>query len=700
MNWNKDGNSYTMMENGAIVQVSLPTMAKTPVVSADQLKMPATTGGGRFGGARYAFSADQQIVLLMNTHHREYHNTFYTAQVLDRTTGKVTAIGKGLKDGYLLNPELSPNGTKVAFVYDNNIYTQDVKTGAIARLTADGTDKKLNGWFDYTYSEELFCTDGISWSPDSKQVAYWQIDISKVKTLYMINNTDSNYAKLIPLPFAKPGEEMAAAKMGVVNVATKKTVWMKIAGLPSANYLTRMDWLPDGSQLIVQQLNRMQNESRLVLCNPFTGLSKVIYKENDDAWIDVKSFWNRGTAGWDWIENGKAFIWASEKDGWRHLYRIGLDGKETLLTPGSYDITGITGVDEAAGWLYFMASPDNATQRYLYRASLNGATGISRVSPASLPGTHSYTMSPNGKWAQHSFSSYQYLPASEWLSLPGNTPLTEAESIGKKLAPNPAAKTTSFFKVTTDEGIEMDGFMVKPANFDPKKKYPVIFTTYSEPFSTTVNDGAGIGGRRGGFFNVDSGYLFMAVEGRGAPAPKGRAWRKAIYRNLGWINANDQAGAAKKIIRWPFVDSTRIAVYGGSGGASTTMQLLFRYPEIYQTGLASSGVPSQFLYNNVYEERYMGLLPENKADYTRVSPVTYAKNLRGHLLIMHGTGDHNVHYQGEEVLLNELIRYNKQFMFMPYPNRTHGISEGEGTALHKTTLMANFLKQYCPPGGR
>jgi dipeptidyl-peptidase-4 len=458
-----------------------------------------------------------------------------------------------------------------------------------------------------------------------------------------------------------------------------------------------MEWTPDGSRIIVQQLNRAQNNSKLILCNPATGDSKPIYNETDEAWIDILPFWSHGGAiGWDWLDNGKAFLWASEKDGWRHLYRINLDGQETLLTKGNYDVTSINGWDEKNHLIYFGASPDNATQRYLYSASLVSTSEPIKVTPAGLPGTHSYTLSPNGRWAQHGFSSHLYGPASEWLSLPDNKPLSEP--LTARLSPTPSGARTTFFKLTTADGVTMDGWMVKPANFDSTKKYPVVFYTYSEPVGATVTDNAGTG--RTNFFNVDSGYFFISVEGRGAQTPKGRAWRKVIYKNVGWINVNDQAAAAREILKWPFIDPSRVAVYGSSGGGSTTQNLLFRFPEIYKVGLASAGVPNQLIYNTIYEERFMGVLPENRDAYLKCNPLTYAKNLQGHLLIMHGTGDHNVNYQGEEMLLNELIKYNRQFVFMPYPNRTHGITEGEGTVLHKTTMMANFLRQYCPPGGR
>jgi dipeptidyl-peptidase 4 len=697
LNWSKDGNSYVSMENGALTQTTMPSFTKVVLVKADQLAIPGNAAGSRF--QRSMLSDDQQKILLYANAKRSYHNTFSSVWIYDRVTQKLSQAGKQFGESQLLNAKFSPDGSKLAYVFDNNIYVENLSTHQIQQLTKDGSDQRRNGWFDYASSEELFCTDGLRWSPDSKHIAFWQMDLSKVKVHYMINNTDSNYSKPVGLAFPKVGEPIAEAKIGVVTIDKKKIQWVSIPGDPANYYIPRMEWLTDGSRLIMQQLNRAQNESNLLLSSADFTTAKSIYKETDEAWIDLKDFWRGGGRDWDWINNGKDFLWASEKDGWRHLYRVGLDGSEQLLTRGNFDIMSISGTDEKNGWIYFIASPDTATQRYLYRSRLDGTGNAERVTPPGLPGTHSYSISPDGKWAMHNFSGYRFQPASEWLSMPAHQPINAGESIAKKLVANPAASKISFFTVTTAEGITMDGWMVKPSNFDPSQKYPLIFTVYSEPFATTVNDVSGVG-RGGGFFNVDSGYIFISVEGRGAPSPKGRAWRKAIYKNLGWINSNDQAMAAKEIMKWPFIDTSRIAVFGGSGGGSTTMHLLFRFPEIYKVGIASAGVPNQLVYNSIYEERFMGLLPANRADYIKGSAITYARNLRGHLLILHGTGDHNVHYAGEEMLLNELIKYNRQFVFMPYPNRTHGISEGEGTGAHRSTLSASFLRQYCPPGGR
>jgi dipeptidyl-peptidase-4 len=247
----------------------------------------------------------------------------------------------------------------------------------------------------------------------------------------------------------------------------------------------------------------------------------------------------------------------------------------------------------------------------------------------------------------------------------------------------------------------MDGWKIMPADFDSTKKYPVVFYVYTEPGAVTVEDSYGSAGTflYAGDMSED-GYIQISLDGRGTPAPKGAEWRKCIYKKVGILNIHDQAMAAKKIMQWRYVDTSRIAVWGWSGGGSTTLNLMFQYPEIYKTGVAIAPVAYRLTYDNIYEERYMGLPQENKDDYIKASAITYAKGLKGNLLLIHGTGDDNVHYQNSEMLINELVRYNKQFQFMSYPNRTHSINEGKGTSLHLVTLFTNYIKKYCPGGGR
>ncbi|WP_308990667.1 DPP IV N-terminal domain-containing protein [Mariniflexile litorale] len=703
--WSNDGKSYYSIQSEGIVQYTLPNNEAKVLISKEQLT--PKNGNTPLEVNYFKFSNDEQKVLLFTNTKRVWRiNTKGDYWVLNLATGALQQIGKTLPESSLMFAKISPNGKLAAYVSDNNIYVEDLSTSKIKALTTDGTATLINGTFDWVYEEEFACRDGFRWSPDSESIAYWQIDASDIKKFYMINNTDSIYSQIIPLEYPKVGESPSACKVGVVSVDDAKTTWINIPGDVRQHYLVRMEFIPSTEKLLIQQLNRKQNQSKLFIAEPKTGASKLIQEEKDAAWVDIYQAGNKYTVDFTnnfiWYNNGKNILWATEKDGWRHLYNVSLEGeKEQLITKGNYDFIDLSYIDIKNGYVYFMASPNNATQSYLYKTKLNGKGKLELVSPKTLEGTHEYNVSPTGAFAIHSFSNHFTKPASELITFANHQPINAEYGIEANLSKLVEKSKVEFFKVTTAEGVEMDGWMVKPTNFDASKKYPVVFYVYTEPASTTVNDSYGAGRNRNYVGNMaEDGYIYISLDNRGTPAPKGREWRKSIYRNIGQINIKDQAMAAKEILKWNFVDPERIAVWGHSGGGSATLNLMFQYPEIYKTGISIAAISNQLTYDNIYQERYMGLPQENLEDFVSGSPVTYAKNLAGNLLYIHGTGDDNVHYQNAEILVNELVKHNKQFQFMPYPNRTHGIREGEGTTEHLRTLFTNYLKTYCPPGAR
>ena len=692
--WSADGNKILKVdESGNIVQEDALDPLKTTVLVAKELLKPQA--GQPLKVVRFAFAdGNQKVLLNTNTKKVWRYDTKGDYWVYDLQNKSLKQVGKTKPVSSLMFAKFSPDAKKVAYVSGHNIYVEDLATGVTKALTTDGTLRLINGTFDWVYEEEFDCRDGFRWSPDSKSIAYWQIDARKIKNYLMLNTTDSLYPFTIPVEYPVVGEDPSACKVGVVDIATAKTKWMKVPGDAVQNYIPRMEWANNSKQLILQQLNRRQNESRIILVDVIVNTTKTIYTEIDKAWVDAKA----EATGWTWIEGGKKFIWSTDKDGWRHIYAIGLNGTQTLITKDNFDAIELSMVDEKNGLVYFMASPTNATQKYLYQVNITGGNAT-RVTPAAQSGTHSYDISPNGKLAFHDYSSVLVYPVSDVVELSSHKTLSVEEA-------NQSAKTmvfpkVEFFKITTDDGIEMDGWMIKPKDFDPKKKYPIVFYVYGEPASQTVVDRFRTGSNR--LYNgnmANDGYIYMAVEGRGSPAPKGREWRKSIYHSIGNINIRDQAMATKQILKWDYVDATRIAVWGWSGGGSTTLSLLMQYPDMYQTGISIAAVDNQLNYDNIYQERYMGLLPDDRKYFVDNSPLAHAKNLKGNLLLIHGTGDDNVHYNNAEQMINELIKYNKTFQLMSYPNRSHSINEGVGTTEHLKSTYTKFLKENCPPGGR
>lgn len=699
--WHEQGKGYTTLESSAtlrdgvdLVRYDLETGKRRILVAAENLIPAGKTLPLKIKG--YSWSPDGGILLIFTNTIRVWRDStrgdYWTFDLSNR---KLTQLGGDAKESTLMFATFSPDGRKIGYVRENNIYVQEMKNGKIKRLTSDGSETIINGTFDWVYEEEFGLQNGFRWSPDSKLIAYWQLDASGVGVFNMINNTDSVYSQIISLQYPKVGTTNSSARVGVVKAKGGKTKWMKIPGDPRNNYIARMEWAANSEEIIIQRLNRNQNENRLMLGSSKSGKEKTILIETDDAWLDV-------VEDWVWTEDGGSFTWVSERDGWRHVYLVSRDGKDVdLITPGEFDVINILNIDTGNGWLYYIASPENPTQRFLYRSPLKG--GIpERLTPEGQGGYHSYKISPDAMWAFHTYSSFTVPPVTELIRLPAHesvrTLVDNAELKENVTASN--FLSVEFTRLDIGDGVEMDAWIIRPLDFDSDKKYPLLVYVYSEPAGQTVLDGWER--RNSGVWHqmiAQKGYVILSMDNRGTPSPRGRAWRKAIYGQIGIINSSDQAkGLRAALKRWNFIDPERVAVWGWSGGGSMSLNLIFKYGDLYGTAMSIAPVTNQRYYDTIYQERYMGLPKDNPKGFRDGSPINYAHQLEGNLLLIHGTGDDNVHYQNSEALVDELIRHNKHFTFMPYPNRTHAIREGEGTREHLFTLLTRYLMDHVTPG--
>ncbi|HXG43595.1 MAG TPA: S9 family peptidase [Gemmatimonadales bacterium] len=695
--WLAGGTAYTTLEPAEsgkgqdIVRYDAATGARSILVPAAQLQPRGDTIP--LDIEDYDWSADErQLLIFTNTERVWRANTRGDYWVLDRATGRLRKLGgPAARPSTLMFAKFSPDGRRVGYVREHNLYVEDVLTGRIVQLTRDGSRTVINGTFDWVYEEEFGLRDGWRWSPDGRTIAFWQLVADSVRDFPLVNNTDSLYAFVVPVQYPKAGESNSAARLALVPSDGGRVRWLALAGDPRNNYPARMEWAAGSDEVIVQYLNRLQNTNRVLLGDRRTGQVREILVDRDSAYVEVVD-------DWPFLDGGRSFLWVSERDGWNHVYRVSRDGRTmTPLTPGAFDVFGVAAVDTAGGWLYYIASPENPTQRYLWRVRLDGTGRPERVTPAGAPGVHAYNISPNGAFAIHTWSSFGTPPTTELIRLPAHEPLrtlvanTRLKERVAALRRGPA----EFFPVDLGNGLTLNGWMMKPPDFNPARRYPILFTVYGGPNSQTVLDAWGGANYLWHLMLTQKGYLVASVDNRGTGG-RGRDFRKITYRRLGVIETEDQAAAARAMARWPFVDSSRVGIWGWSYGGFMSLNCLFRAPDVYRMAIAVAPVTHWKYYDNIYTERYNGLPKDNQAGYDEGSPLTHVNGLRGRLLLVHGTGDDNVHYQNTEVLINALVAANKQFTLMSYPNRNHGIFGGN-TTIHLRELLTQFVDETLGP---
>lgn len=698
--WLEQGDAYLTVDSASgggqeIVRHDAATGTKTTLVSAADLRPAFDAAPIRIED--YAFSADQAKVLIYTNSKRVWRrNTRGDYWVLDRSSHELTQLGTDARPSSLMFAKFSPDGSQVAYVRDNNLYAEDMATHQVKKLTTRESPNIINGTFDWVYEEELFLRDGFRWSPDGQRIAFWQLDTTGVREVTLVNNLNGLYPEPQQIAYPKAGETNSACRIGVIELATSEIRWLQIPGDSRNHYIARMEWAESSDELVVQQLNRLQNTNRVMLVDVESGDAATIHEETDDAWVNIHDEMK-------WVKDGKQFTWISEGDGWRHVQLLDRHGaKQRKVTRGDYDVIDMLHVDEAEAWCYFLASPENATQCYLHRIRLDG-TAAQRVTPTDQSGWHQYDISPSGHYAVHSWSSFSQTPITELIALPSHRSLRtliDSQKLRDKVTKLKLGET-EFFRVDIGGGVELDGWCIKPADLDSTKRYPLLVYVYGEPAGQTVTDRWGGSTYLWHQMLAQQGYVVMSFDNRGTPAPRGREWRKSVYRQVGILAPQDQAAAVTEVLKQrQYLDAARVGVWGWSGGGSMSLNAIFKYPDIYQTAIAIAPVPNQRYYDTIYQERYMGLPKDNVDGYLNGSAFKFSHQLKGHLLLVHGTGDDNCHYQGTEALINELIRHNKPFTMMAYPSRTHGIGEGTNTTRHLRELMTSYLYEHLSDGGK
>lgn len=629
----------------------------------------------------YSFSSDETKIMLTADQSRIYRRSpIANHYVYDIVSKKVTELSE---NGKQMFPAFSPDSRKVVYVRDNNLFYKDLETGNEIQVTNDGENNRIkNGWADWVYEEEFSKADYFEWSSDSRFIAYVKFNETNVKEFGMDVYNGDLYPSRDVFKYPKAGEDNSIVSVHIYDIKNSKTITADI-GSEKDIYIPRIKWTNDAQVLSVQRMNRLQNKIELLFVNSTTGSSKVILSEEASTYIDI-------TDDLTFIGKNKGFIWSSEKDEYNHLYYYDFTGKLiNQITKGAWDVIEFKGYDEKTNSVFYTSTEQGAINRDLYNVKLNG-TGKKRLS--SGEGTTSADFTNGFKFYVSSYSNANTPPVYELRSADGKLiKVLEDNAKLKEKMKSYSLADKSFFVFKTTEGVELNGWMMKPKDFDESKKYPVYMYAYNGPGSNLCNNSWAYSDFWWHQLLCQEGYIVVCVDGRGTFG-RGRQFKHSTYLQLGKLETVDQTEVAKYLGTLSYIDKTRIGFMGWSFGGYMASLLISKSADYFKAAIAVAPVTNWKYYDNIYTERFLRKPSENKSGYEDNSPVNFVKNIKGKFLLVHGSADDNVHYQNSMEMAKALVANNIPFDFMVYPNKNHGIYGGY-TRIHLYSKMLNFIKQ-------
>lgn len=676
LSWMQNDQYYSVQEDGGIARYSIETAQK-----ADDILKFAELDLGKYSAKdiqSYSFNEDESMVLLVaeseSIYRRSSKEVVFVVKLSDLS---VQTLHEGQK---ISNATISPDGNMVGFCYENNLYLHDLITGQETQLSFDGKwNELIYGSTDWVYEEELSLAKAFAFSPDGKHLAYYRFDEGHVKQ-FTIPFYGSLYPELYNFKYPKAGEQNAFVTIHSYDLASKKHARMDI-GPEQDQYIPRIKWVGNET-LGIMRLNRLQNQVDVLFANAKDGSSAVILTEKAETYIEVSS------DKWHFLQDSEDFLWVSEQDGYNHVYRYDRLGERVgQLTNGQYEVTEIVGVDEANGKLYYLSAETSPLERQLFVVGLDGKK---QKQLTEVAGMHSVTASSAFNYFTDSYSSTTEPGVTRLLNAKGKTVevLEENQKLKDKLAKLDIAPP-SFFDFDTEDGTKLNGWMIKPTDFDPNKKYPVLMFVYGGPGSQTVKNEFGNFNYMWYQMLAQNGYIVVSIDNRGTGA-RGRDFRTSTYPELGKYETMDQISAAKYLGRQSYIDSERIGIWGWSYGGYMTSLCMTKGDGLFKMGIAVAPVTTWRFYDSIYTERYLKTPQLNAKGYDENSPLNFADQLQGKFLLIHGTGDDNVHYQNSMEMVTALVDANKQFDSFFYPNKNHGIYGGY-TRYHLFNKMTKFI---------
>ena len=672
--WSPLGKEFLYQESGKLLLYDAPGKKSKELIEIKKLEQSAQTPSTakRFDWQNRRVS-EQSIQWMPNG--RDALLTFagdlFLLNTDNRKWEQLTSTPVAERD-----PKVSPNGQKIAFRREHDLYAMEIESRKITRLTTDGSDDLLNGELDWVYPEELDLGTAFWWSPDSSKLAYLQFDASKLGKY-----PHADLAGITPVAepqrYPKAGTPNSDVRLGVIAATGGSTKWLDL-GDTRTYLLARVDWVPNTGVVAIQKLNRVQNRLDMVMADSMDGSAKTMFTETDPYWINIGDEYR-------FLPTRKQLLWSSERSGFRHLYLYDLNGGEPKrLTNGEWEVSSIANVDEKAGKVYFTSTETTPLGRQLWVVDLDGRN---KRAVTTSEGTHGVTMSPAGDYFVDSASSLTN-PSRTTLHSADGKLLSVLREADRKAIEEFEIQPTEILTVESADGAKMYARMIKPAGFDPMKKYPVVVQVYGGPHAQTVRNSWP--GMRLDQVLAHKGFIVWQLDNRGS-AGRGHAWEAKLHRRFGKQELDDQRAGVAYLKKLPYVDAARIGINGWSYGGYMTLNALLNAPEDFAAGVSGAPVTDWRNYDTIYTERYLGLPQENESGYHDGSVVPYAKNLKGKLLLIHCFGDDNVLFQNSFQMLTALEKAGKQFEFLLYPTKAHGV--GGEFAPHLNEAIVSFFER-------